>query len=165
MLACRADFRRFLRFADKSAIAALPPDLAVALEEVAVRDAAQQLQITALMLRLDFGNLLERIGDFGETLLFSYFGEVGIEHVPLLVLPFGCRQQVFGRSADPAGRITGRNLQIPAFEEFEETLRMLFFLIRSFRENTCDLLVTLLSWLRLRKTYNESVPGSRRRML
>lgn len=43
----------------------------------------------------------------------------------------------------PAGRITGRNLQIPAFEEFEETLRMLFFLIRSFRENTCDLLVTL----------------------
>ena len=50
------------------------------------------------MLRLDFGNLLERIGDFGETLLFGYFGEVGIEHVPLLVLPFGCRQQVFGRS-------------------------------------------------------------------
>lgn len=43
----------------------------------------------------------------------------------------------------PAGRITGRNLQIPAFEEFEETLRMLFFLIRSFRKNTCDLLVTL----------------------
>ncbi len=95
------------------------------------------------MLRLDFGNLLECIGDFGEALLFGYFGEVGIEHVPLLVLPFGCRQQVFSRGADPAGRITGRNLQIPAFEEFEETLRMLFFLIRSFRKNTCDLLVTL----------------------
>ena len=42
------------------------------------------------MLRLDFGNLLERIGDFGETLLFSYFGEVGIEQIGRA----SCRERV-----------------------------------------------------------------------
>lgn len=66
MLAGGAELGSLLGLDDETAVAALPPDLAVALEEVAVRNAAQQLQITALMLRLDFGNLLECIGDFGK---------------------------------------------------------------------------------------------------
>ena len=103
MLACRADFRRFLRFADKSAIAALPPDLAVALEEVAVRQAAQQLEVAALVLGLDGGDHLEGRGDLDEALLLGDFGEFAVEDVPLLLLALGCGQQVLGRGADRAG--------------------------------------------------------------
>ena len=42
MLACGAQQRSLLGLDDEAAVAALPPDLAVALEEVAVREAAQQ---------------------------------------------------------------------------------------------------------------------------
>ena len=48
MLAGGAQQRSLLGLDDEAAVAALPPDLAVALEEVAVRNAAQQLQICLL---------------------------------------------------------------------------------------------------------------------
>ena len=45
MLAGGAELGSLLGLDDETAVAALPPDLAVALEEIAVREAAQQLQV------------------------------------------------------------------------------------------------------------------------
>ena len=53
MLAGGAELGSLFGFDDETAVAALPPDLAVALEEVAVRQAAQQLEVAALVLGLD----------------------------------------------------------------------------------------------------------------
>ena len=55
MLAGGAELGSLLGLDDETAVAALPPDLAVALEEIAVREAAQQLQVAALVLGLDGG--------------------------------------------------------------------------------------------------------------
>src|SRR5699024_7840120 len=67
MFAGGADLRSFGRLADVAAVAALPPDFAVALEEIAVREAAQQLEVALLVLGLDRRNHLERCGDLGES--------------------------------------------------------------------------------------------------
>lgn len=51
MLAGGAELGSLLGLDDETAVAALPPDLAVALEEITVREAAQQLQVAALVAR------------------------------------------------------------------------------------------------------------------
>ena len=63
MLAGGAELGSLFGFDDETAVAALPPDLAVALEEVAVRQAAQQLEVAALVLGLDGRDHLEGRGD------------------------------------------------------------------------------------------------------
>lgn len=68
MLAGGAELGSLLGLDDETAVAALPPDLAVALEEIAVREAAQQLQVAALVLGLDGGDHLEGRGDLDEVI-------------------------------------------------------------------------------------------------
>ena len=79
MLAGGAELGSLFGFDDETAVAALPPDLAVALEEVAVRQAAQQLEVAALVLGLDGRDHLEGRGDFDEGYLrlFSMFSFQG----------------------------------------------------------------------------------------
>ena len=144
MLAGGAELGSLLGLDDETAVAALPPDLAVALEEIAVREAAQQLQVTALVLGLDGGDHLEGRGDLDEALLLGDFGEFALEDVPLLLLALGCGLQVLGRGADRAGGVAGRDLHVAALEELEETLGVLLLLLRGLGENACDLFVTLL---------------------
>ena len=52
MLAGGADFRCLGAFADVTAVAALPPDFVVADEEITVGQAAQQFEVTILVLML-----------------------------------------------------------------------------------------------------------------
>jgi len=128
----------------KPQLTALPPDLAVALEEVAVREAAQQLQVAAFVLGLHRRDHLERRGDLRESLLLGDLAEFAVQHVPLLVLALGGSQQVLGRRADGSGGVAGRDLHVAALEELEETLGVLLLLLRGLGENACDLFVTLL---------------------
>ena len=122
MLAGGAQQRSLLGLDNEAAVAALPPDLAVALEEVAVREAAQQLQVAAFVLGLHRRDHLERRGDLRESLLFGDLAEFAVQHVPLLVLALGGSQQVLGRRADGSGGVAGRDLHVAALEELEETL-------------------------------------------
>ena len=157
MLAGGAELGSLLGLDDETAVAALPPDLAVALEEIAVREAAQQLQVAALVLGLDGGDHLEGRGDLDEALLLGDFGEFAVEDVPLLLLALGCGQQVLGRGADRAGGVARRDLHVTALEELEETLGVLLLLLGSLGEDTRDLLVTLL----LRLAREEDVTAAR----
>ena len=59
MLAGGAELGSLLGLDDETAVAALPPDRAVALEEITVREAAQQLQVAALVLGLVLGQMCE----------------------------------------------------------------------------------------------------------
>lgn len=61
MLAGGAELGSLLGLDDETAVAALPPDLAVALEEIAVREAAQQLQVAALVLGLTVEIILKAV--------------------------------------------------------------------------------------------------------
>ena len=56
---CRTCLWCILRLYDVSAVAALPPDLAVTMEEVSVSQSAQKLEITTLVLCLNLCNILE----------------------------------------------------------------------------------------------------------
>ena len=144
VLAGGAHLRSLRSLAHVAAVAALPPYLAVALEEVAVRQAAQQLQIALFMLRFDRGDHPERRGDLRETLFGGHLSELGVEHVPLLVLPLRRGEQVLLRRADLAGGVAGRDFDHAAFEELEETFGMLLLLFRGLGEYACDLFVSFL---------------------
>lgn len=144
MLAGGAELRSLLGLDDEAAVAALPPDLAVALEEVAVGQAAQQLQVAALVLGLDDRDHAEGGCDLGEALLVGYLGELAVEDIPLLVLALGGGKQVLGRRADGSGGVAGRDLHLAALEELEETLGVLLLLLGRLGEDARDLFVTLL---------------------
>ena len=94
MLAGRTFLRCLLAFVDVTAVAALPVDLAVALEEAAALDSFEELAVTGLVLGLDAGNHLEGYCDLGEAFLAGHLGCFGIEDCPLLVLALGCCAEV-----------------------------------------------------------------------
>ena len=129
--------------ADITAVAALPPYLAVAPEEIAVGKAAQQLEVTLLVLRLDRRDGPERRRHFGETLLLGDAAEVAIEHVPLLALAVRSGQQILGRRTDRARRVGGRNFDLAALQKLEETFGVLFLLLGGLQENPGHLFVAL----------------------
>ena len=95
------------------------------------------------MLGLDGRHGAERCGDLGKSLGLGRRGEVGIEHVPLLLLALGGCQQVFGRGADAAGRIGGRDGGVAPFEELEETLGVLLLLLGGLQKYSGYLFVSL----------------------
>ena len=94
MLAGRAFLRSFLALVNVTAVAALPVDLAVALEEAAALDSFEELAVTGLVLGLDAGYHLEGYCDLGEAFLAGYLGSLGIEDCPLFVLALGCCTEV-----------------------------------------------------------------------
>ena len=144
MQAGGASLRSILGLDDETAVAALPPNLTVAVEEVAIRQAAQQLQVAALMLGLDLGNVAECGSYGGEALLVGYGSKSGVEHIPLLVLALSSGQQVLLRRADLTGGVGGRNLQIATLEKLEETLGVLLLLLGRLHKEARNLLVALL---------------------
>ena len=114
------------------------------MEEVAIRQSAEQLQIATLMLGLDLGNVAECGSHCGETLLVGHGSKSGVEYIPLLVLALGSSQQVLLRRANLTGGVGGRNLQIATLKELEETLCMLLLLLGRLHKEACNLLVALL---------------------
>ena len=95
------------------------------------------------MLSLDLGDHTERYGDLREALLIGHLRELRIKVCPLLVLASsGCRQ-ILGCRTDNTSRISRRDLYHAALEELEETLSVLFLLLRCLHEDTGDLLITL----------------------
>ena len=143
MLASGADFRCLGAFADVTAVAALPPDFVVADEEITVGQAAQQFEVTILVLVLGDDHHAERGGDFGEALLVGDSGEFGVHLRPFLVLAHRSGFEVLLRGADHAGRETGRDGEATAFEVLEKFLGVFLFLIGRFEKDAGDLLVPL----------------------
>lgn len=94
MLAGGAFLRSFLALVHVTAVAALPVDLAVALEEAAALDSFEELAVACLMLGLYAGDHLESHGDLDESFLAGHLGCFGIEDCPLLVLALGCGAEI-----------------------------------------------------------------------
>ena len=69
---------------DVTAVAALPPDLTVSLEEVTVSKSAEEFEVTALVLSLDFSDVLECCCDCRESLSCCNFCELLVKNIPLL---------------------------------------------------------------------------------
>ena len=122
MLAGRAYPRCLGSLADIPAVAALPPYFAVAPEEVAVRKAAQQLEVAFLVMRFDGRNHAERRGHFRETLFLGDAAKIAVQNVPLLTLAVGRGQQILLRGSDGSGGVSRRNFDVAALQKLEEAL-------------------------------------------
>ena len=86
MQTCGACLRSIFSLDDETAVAALPPNLSITVEEIAISNAAQQLQVATLVLGLYLGNVLKCGSHSEEALLFGYLGKLGIHLRPLLLL-------------------------------------------------------------------------------
>ena len=87
---------------DVAAVAALPSDHLVLLEDIAPDDVLQQGLVALFMLLLDFADLPEEIGYLGEALFTCGPFETGVHVGPLEVLTGGCGRQVGRGVADSA---------------------------------------------------------------
>ena len=125
------DLRRLRRFADVAAVAALPDDLLVLLEDLLILDVREQNAIALLVLLLDLCDGLEEIRDLREALFPCDLGKLGIHRRPFLVLAVSGRLKVLRRRAD-------------ARDELEPDLRMLLLVARSLREKRRNLLEAVL---------------------
>ena len=120
---------------NKTAITASPGDLAVFLEDFAGIEVIQQVAVAFLVLLLGDADHVEDGGDLLEAFLASLRCEGRVEFRPFLVLATGCRLQVFRRGRDDPGGESGRDLRAAALEELEESLGVLFLLVRRFQED------------------------------
>jgi len=125
-----AELGRFLALVDVTAVAAVPLDSFVALEDGAVLDPLQEPAVALLVLLLDLGYLLEQLGDLIEALLLGLFGHPAVHVCPLVVLALGCFQQVRGGVANEA-------------KLFRPDLGVLLLVVRCLLEDGRDLVVAL----------------------
>ena len=116
---------------DVAAVAALPHILVAALEDHALFQVLQQLQVALLVLLLNLAHALEQEGQLGKALLLGGLGHLLIHLGPLFVLAGGGGLQVGGGVADAA-------------QLLEPQLRVLLLVAGGFGEDCGDLLEALL---------------------
>ena len=126
-----------------TAVTALPVDLAVTLENSTGLHSFEKLAVAGLVLGLDLCYHLECHGYLGEAFFPGHFGGFRIEYCPFLVLALGGGFEVFQSGGDYSRRVCRRYLNHTAFEEFEELLGVLLFLLGCLKEDSGNLLVAL----------------------
>ena len=72
----------------------------------------------------------KHVGDLVETFLAGNRGETRIHLRPVIVRPTGRGHEVLRRGTDDARRKRSRDLGLPALQELEQALGMLFLLVR-----------------------------------
>ena len=130
MVAHGADGGSALGDLHMAAVAAEPHDLLALLEDLALLQVVQQLQIALLVGLLDLAHALELSGQGQEALLLGGAGHLGVHLGPLLVLASGGSRQVLLGGAD-------------AVQGLEPQLGVLLLIQRGLLEDGRDLLVAL----------------------
>ena len=132
MHAHRANLGSLAADDDVTAVAANPGAIAVAREDEAALDVADELAIALLMMLLDGTDHAELRGDLLEALLVGDLSELVVHVGPLVVLAIGGIVQIRDRV---------RNSTI--MQVLEPNLGMLFLVLRSLEEDVRNLNVTL----------------------
>ena len=105
------------------------------MEEIAIGDARQELQVARFVLDLHSRNHTKCTRHLGKALLLGNGGEGRIENIPLLALALGRGKQILLGSADAPSWICRLvNLRLATLEQLEENLGVLLFLRRGLVE-------------------------------
>ena len=99
MCAYRADFRRFLAYADMSAIGTLPNHIAVLGEYHISFHVCKKLSVSILMLFFNLGNASNNLA-ISVSFFFGFLGEISVHIGPFVILTFRCCQQAFCGGTD-----------------------------------------------------------------
>ena len=135
MLADRALCRCLRALADIAAVQALPDDLLIAAEDLALLHIREEDLIALVMLLLDLANCVEETGNLIEALFACHTGKLRIHARPLAMLAGSGIGKVFLRVAD-------------TMYELEPDLGMCLLVARRLVKDVRDLLIAIL--LRLR---------------
>ena len=130
MLARGAELRRLRPLGDVAAVDAVPLHGRSLREDLAAGHIGDQFPVARLVKPFHLRDLLERLRHLREPLLLRDLSEVGVEGGPLELLPGGCGLEVALRVLDHAGRVGGRDLDVPSLEVLEEDLGMLLLVFR-----------------------------------
>jgi hypothetical protein len=136
------NFQRFCSFVHITAVPTDPANLLVSLKDLARLNILAKGNVAVAMARLGDSDLTKNRSDFGEAFLFGHLCETRIHLGRFIVFAIGGFLKILFGGADHAGRKSRNDFDLATFKKLEQTLGMLFFLIRGFGKDGGNLLET-----------------------